>query len=106
MQRVNQAYDANDLLTLLGLQLEIEQIDAAHLSSISAERLAHYNQILSEQLTQLEAELASVIEPYQDSMAQGLGRGRSRRHIPRVLKEAPTANRWFYISAARQSSLC
>ena len=85
MQRVNQAYDANDLLTLLGLQLEIEQIDAAHLSSISAERLAHYNQILSEQLTQLEAELASVIEPYQDSMGQGLGRGLTVAQVDRQL---------------------
>jgi hypothetical protein len=74
MQRVNQAYDANDLLTLLGLQLEIEQIDAAHLSAISAERLAHYNQILREQLAQLEAELASVIEPYRMSMGQWSGR--------------------------------
>src|ERR1019366_7485439 len=41
MQRVNQAYDGNDLLTVLGLQLEIEQIDAAHLSSVPPQRLAH-----------------------------------------------------------------
>lgn len=85
MQRVNQAYDANDLLTLLGLQLEIEQIDAAHLSSISAERLAHYNQILSEQLTQLEAELASTIQPYQDSMGQWPGRGLTVAQVDRQL---------------------
>jgi hypothetical protein len=65
---VNQAYDANDLLTLLGLQLEIEQIDTAHLSSTTAERLAHYNQILSEQLARLEAELESFIEPYRELM--------------------------------------
>ncbi len=75
MQRVNKAYDANDLLTLLGLQLEIEQIDAAHLSSTSAERLKHYNLILREQLTQLEAELASVIAPYQVQMGLSSGRG-------------------------------
>ncbi len=70
MQRLNQAYDANDLLTLLGLQLEIEQIDAEHMASVSPQRLAHYNQILREQLGGLEAELARCIEPF-------LGRVRS-----------------------------
>jgi hypothetical protein len=65
MQRVNQAYDARDLLTLLGLQLEIEQIDAAHLSSVSPERLTHYNQILREQLADLESELAHCLYPFR-----------------------------------------
>lgn len=68
MQRVNQAYDANDLLSLLELQLEIEQIDAAHLSSTSAEHIAHYNQILREQLVRLEAELQTIIEPFREIM--------------------------------------
>jgi len=67
MQRVNQAYDANDLLTLLGLQLEIEQIDAAHLSSVTPQRLAHYNKILREQLAGLESELECHIEPFRHS---------------------------------------
>lgn len=65
MQRVNQAYDANDLLTLLGLQLEIEQIDADHLSNVSPERLTHYNQILREQLADLEAELEHCTYPFR-----------------------------------------
>ena len=64
MQRVNQAYDGNDLLTLLGLQLEIEQIDAGHMASLTPQRLAHYNQILREQLAELEAELARSVEPF------------------------------------------
>jgi uncharacterized protein (DUF2164 family) len=65
MQRVNLAYEANDLLTLLGLQLEIEQIDAEHLSTVSAERLGHYNQILREQLADLEAELDHCMRPFR-----------------------------------------
>jgi hypothetical protein len=65
MQRVNQAYDANDLLTLLGLQLEIEQIDAAHLANVSPERLTHYNQILREQLADLESELEHCMHPFR-----------------------------------------
>lgn len=64
MQRVNQAYESGDLLGLLNLQLEIEQIDAAHLASLSAQRLAHYNQVLREQLFELRAEIATVIAPF------------------------------------------
>lgn len=68
MQRVNQAYDASDLLALLGLQLEIEQIDAEHMASVTPQRLAHYNQILREQLAELEAELERCVEPFLDSV--------------------------------------
>ena len=71
MQRVNQAYDANDLLTLLALQLEIEQIDAAHLANVTPQRLAHYVQILREQLAELEAELEHCIEPFRDKVGWG-----------------------------------
>jgi len=85
MQRVNQAYEANDLLTLLGLQLEIEQIDATHLSSTSAERLAHYNQILREQLTRLEAELESIVEPYRELMGLWSGRALTVAEVDRKL---------------------
>ena len=65
MQRVNQAYAANDLLTLLSLQLETEQIDAEHLSSVSPQRLAHYNEMLREQLAGLNAEIESCILPFR-----------------------------------------
>ena len=87
MRRVNQAYDANDLLTLLGLQLEIEQIDAAHLASTSAERLAHYNQVLREQLTRLEAELASAIQPFQECMDHWSGRALTVAGVDRQLSK-------------------
>ncbi len=64
MQRVNRAYEAGDLLSLLNIQLEIEQIDASHLASLPAERLAHYNQVLREQLAELRAENDSVAAPF------------------------------------------
>lgn len=60
MQRVNNAYDANDLLTLLNLQLEIEQIDAEHILSLSESRLKHYMQVLRVQLRELEDEIAAA----------------------------------------------
>jgi hypothetical protein len=75
MQRVNQAYEKDDLLALLGLQLEIEQIDAAHLASIPPPRLEHYNQILREQLEGLEAELERCVAPYRGPLGPA-GRGK------------------------------
>jgi hypothetical protein len=58
MQRANAAYAAEDLLALLGLQLELEQIDAAHLKSASDAQIRHFNAVLQEQLDELKAELA------------------------------------------------
>lgn len=60
MQRVNQAYEAQDLLTLLELQLEVEQIDKDHIANVSEQRLKHYNKVLSEQLAELKAETEHV----------------------------------------------
>lgn len=57
MQRANQAYAANDLLALLRLQLEIEQIDAAHIAGAGEEKLGYYNKVLAEQLEQLKEEI-------------------------------------------------
>ncbi|MCU0754174.1 MAG: J domain-containing protein [Xanthomonadales bacterium] len=50
MQRINQAYEAGDLLTLLELQFQLEQLDPAKLAQLSAERLKHYSAVLREQL--------------------------------------------------------
>lgn len=60
MQRVNQAYEKNNLLQLLELQLELEHIDQSHINNLGEERLAHYNKILKEQLCELEDEIIRV----------------------------------------------
>jgi hypothetical protein len=57
MQQVTVAYSNKDLLKLLELQLAVEQIDQSKLSSLSAERLKHYNKILSDQLAELQEEV-------------------------------------------------
>ncbi len=57
MQRVNAAYAAEDLLALLGLQLEIEQVDAEHLARATAAQLHHFNQVLEGQLDELRQQL-------------------------------------------------
>ena len=57
MQRANAAYEAGDLLTLLELQLQIEQVDLAHASRMAAEQVRHLNKVLAGQLRELEAEI-------------------------------------------------
>ena len=57
MQQVTVAYGNKDLLKLLELQLAVEQIDQSKLSSLSAERLKHYNKVLSDQLAELQEEV-------------------------------------------------
>lgn len=61
MQRVNQAYDARDLLTLLTLQIETEQIRAADLTSVPDRRIEHYNQVLAEQCEELSEEVMGYV---------------------------------------------
>ena len=63
MQRVNQAYERDDLLELLTVQMEIEQIDSSHLAGASQERLGHYCVVLREQERTLQSELADIQAP-------------------------------------------
>jgi hypothetical protein len=65
MQQANQAYQADDLLTLLTLQLQTEQIDGQHLAGLPDARLNHYNQVLREQLRVLQQELQACTQPYR-----------------------------------------
>lgn len=57
MQQVTVAYGNKDLLKLLELQLAVEQIDQSQLNNINADRLKHYNAILTDQLCELEEEV-------------------------------------------------
>jgi len=63
MARANRAYDADDLMTLLTLQLELEQIDADGIAALPDVRLRHYNRVLKEQQATLEGELALLQMP-------------------------------------------
>lgn len=64
MQRVNIAYGNKDLLQLLELQLETEQIDQRSLQALNLERLQHYNQILSQQQTELQQEIQDIEQSF------------------------------------------
>ena len=60
MQRVTEAYEKNDLLTLLQLQLEFERINQDHLETLADDRLKYYNKILLEQARELEMMLDNI----------------------------------------------
>jgi hypothetical protein len=60
MQRINQAYDKQNLLQLLELQLELEHIDRNAIGRLDEERLRHYNVILKKQIAELEHEAMRV----------------------------------------------
>ena len=65
MQKINQAYAANDLLTLLETQMQIEQMDASHISKASTQRLRQYNKLLAEQLANLKATIGDLEEGFR-----------------------------------------
>jgi hypothetical protein len=65
MQRVNQAYASKNLLDMLQLQIEAEQIDPERINNLSAERLRHYNQVLSDQLRELQQELRETEDSFK-----------------------------------------
>lgn len=54
LQQVTTAYEANELLTLLRLQLELQRIDQSHLENLAEGQLRHYNQLLRTQVRELE----------------------------------------------------
>ena len=87
MQRVNLAYEANDLLALLELQLHIEQIDASHIGNASEQRLKHYNKVLGEQLAELKAELEHVEMAFRMEFGLEPGWGLNPRKLGVVLEQ-------------------
>jgi hypothetical protein len=113
MQRVNQAYAANDLLEL---QLQVEQIDASHIANAGAARLKHYNQVLGDQLAELRMEIERVettwrmefgvnpmalVHPRQLNafLAQTASQWRAalvqRKRDTRMLADVPAIKRWL-----------
>ena len=60
MQRINQAYAANDLLSLFEIQIEIDQLDPEQIGDLGTQRLRHYNRLLSEQLERLRSKLHAL----------------------------------------------
>ena len=92
MQRVNQAYAAKDLLTLLELQLQIEQIDASHVTQASEQRLKAYNKVLSEQLDELKAQIGQLEMQFCGEFTVSPGAKVTTSDLARAI--ARTARQW------------
>jgi hypothetical protein len=92
MQRVNQAYEASDLLALLELQLQIEQIDASHIANAGEQRLKHYNKVLGEQLAEIKAELEHVEMAFRMEFGLEPGLGLNPRKLGHLLEQ--TSRQW------------
>jgi triphosphoribosyl-dephospho-CoA synthetase len=60
MQRVTQAYQENNMLQLLKLQIEFERIDQDHLENLSKNQLNYYNKVLRQQVEDLELEKEKI----------------------------------------------
>lgn len=60
MQRVTDAYEKSDLLSLFRLQLEFERIDQAHLEKLADTQLTYYNTILKQQVDELDGQLGQL----------------------------------------------
>lgn len=92
MQRVNQAYEAQDLLALLELQLQIEQIDESHIANAGDQRLKHYNKVLGEQLAELKAEAVRVEMSFRMEFGLEPNRGLNPSKLGQVLEQ--TSRQW------------
>jgi hypothetical protein len=86
MQRVNQAYKAGDLLTLLELQLSIEQINPAALAGLAEERLRHYIHVLEEQSRRLRDERSELIAPFLMAVGESLSSKITPESVQRALE--------------------
>jgi hypothetical protein len=65
MREVNVAYEGNDLLRLLEIQLQLERVDPSRVEVLAEERVRHFNRILDEQSRQLAAELEGLEMPFR-----------------------------------------
>lgn len=78
MQRITRAYQANNLLDLLKLQMELEQIDRSGLENLNKNQLSYYNKILRQQVEELDQQKVAIQQkisaicglPYQHANSQ------------------------------------
>lgn len=85
MQQANQAYADGNLLALLELQLQAEQIDAAHLAAVDRQRLQHYASVLQEQLADLQAETRRLESEFRAATGIAAGAGLQARKADRLI---------------------
>lgn len=60
MQQVTSAYQKNDLMQLLRLQIDFERIDQNHLENLGKDQLTYYNKVLRQQIEDIEKEKEDI----------------------------------------------
>jgi hypothetical protein len=66
MKSVTEAYQRNNLMELLRLQIDFNQIDQSQLENLDKAQLNYYNKVLGEQLDELEAEKQAIQKQLAD----------------------------------------
>ncbi|MCF0070661.1 hypothetical protein LZD49_09270 [Dyadobacter sp. CY261] len=66
MQRIIRAYQDNNLLDLLKLQMELQQIDSASLENLNKNQLSYYNKILRQQIEELGSQKETLQKRISD----------------------------------------
>ncbi len=106
MQKVNQANDAKDLLTLLQLQLEWAATEGG-VGALADERLAAYSAVLKEQVTSLQAELKSLMAPFEAYMParKPLRQWQPEMAWPHLAQEQAALQAWLQQAQADAQAL-
>lgn len=86
MQRVNQAYEAEDLLALLELQWEVEQLRPQGLAQLQDAHLQRYNVVLAEQLQQLQQAALACEKELLQMLGLPAGRRYAAHKMPAMLR--------------------
>ena len=103
MQQANQAYEQGNLLALLELQLQAEQIDAAHLATETRQRLEHYVTVLQEQRAELQSETRRLESSFRDATGLPPGSGLQPRKADRMISSEAQRLRGDLLSLRRQT---
>jgi hypothetical protein len=103
MQQANQAYEERNLLALLELQLQAEQIDAAHLATVNRQRLEHYVTVLQEQLADLQSEARRLESSFREATGLPPGSGLQARKADRMISSEAQRLRGDLLAVRRQT---
>lgn len=86
MAQVNAANDRRDLLTLLQLQLQIEQLNPGDVAAMAEEKLHHFNRVLKEQEQNLRREQQQLATQIRDGLGLTWGTPLTARSIDAALR--------------------
>jgi hypothetical protein len=93
MQQANEAYAAGNLLALMELQLQAEELDAAHLATVDQRRMAHFVTILQGQLADLQSEVRRLEADFRAAVGAPPGPGLQPRKADRLISSEAHALR-------------